>query len=236
MHTQNIDLIIEKIRDAARNDQEYMKLVDAIRDGTVEKENAPAYAKQFKAIRHELGIDKDLVLYGQRVVIPGTQRRFVLECLHTAHQGITRTKQRARMCVYWPGITNDITQLIEKCEACQTRLLSLGRESLETEPLPNRPFEVVSSDLFYCKGRHFLVYVDRLSGYPMVHEWKEDPTARQVISAMVRMMAIMGNPQRIRTDGGPQFKAAEFQKFLERKGIQWSPSSPYFPSSNGHAK
>ena len=70
----------------------------------------------------------------------------------------------------------------------------------------------------------------------MVHEWKEDPTAKSVISAMVKMMAIMGNPQKIRTDGGPQFKAAEFQNFLERKGIEWCPSSPLFPSSNGHAE
>ena len=70
----------------------------------------------------------------------------------------------------------------------------------------------------------------------MVHEWKDDPSSKSVIAAMITMMATMGNPQRIRTDGGPQFRAAEFQKFLERKGIEWCPSSPHFPSSNGHAE
>ena len=140
------------------------------------------------------------------------------------------------MCVYWPGITNDITHLIEKCDACQQHLPSLGRETLETDPLPTRTFESVSADLFYCGGRHFLIYVDHLNGYPMVHEWKDDPTAKQVITKMVKMMAIMGNPQRIRMDGGPQFKAVKFRKILEWKSAEWSPSSPYFPSSNGHAE
>lgn len=152
-----------------------MKLVDAVKDDSVGCEDAPADVKQYKAIRHELAVDDDLVLYGQRLVIPRGQRKFMLECLHAAHQGITRTKQRARMCVYWPCITNDVTQLIEKCEACQRYLPSLGKETLETDPLPIRPNESVSTDLFYCKGRHFLIYVDHLSGYPMIHEWKDDP-------------------------------------------------------------
>ncbi|XP_066951839.1 uncharacterized protein [Macrobrachium rosenbergii] len=50
------------------------------------------------------------------------------------------------------------------------------------------------------------------------------------------MMSLTGYPQRIRTDGGPQFSAAEFQRFLKGRGIKWSPSSPHFPSSNGHAE
>ena len=233
---RSIDPIVERLRESARRDPNYMKLVDAVKDDSVGHDDAPACVKQYKAIRHELAVDNDIVLYGQRLVIPREQRKFVLECLHTAHQGITRTKQRARMCVYWPGITNDLTQLVEKCEACQRHLPSLGKETLQADPLPSRPFESVSADLFYCKGRHFLIYVDRLSGYRMVHKWRDDPSSKQVVAAMVKMMAIMGNPQRMRTDGGPQFKALEFQKFLERKGIEWSPSSPHFPSSNGHAE
>lgn len=107
---------------------------------------------------------------------------------------------------------------------------------MKADPMPTRPFESVSADLFACRGHHFLVYADRYSGYPMVKEWMNDPTAKQVIEALSKMMQIMGFPCRFRSDGGPQFKAAEFQNFLRKRGIVWRPSSPYFPSSNGHAE
>ena len=116
---KTVDVMIEELRAAARGDADYMRLLDAVKNDSIGNENAPACVKQFKAIRHALSIDNDLVLYGQRLVIPKAQRKSVLERLHSAHQGITRTKQRARMCVYWPGLTNDITLLIENCEACQ---------------------------------------------------------------------------------------------------------------------
>jgi len=71
--------------------------------------------------------------------------------------------------------------MIEKCTPCQERLPSLGKETLMTDPLPTRPFEEVAADLFYLAGRHYPMYVDRLSGYPIVAEWTDDPTAQQVI-------------------------------------------------------
>ena len=70
----------------------------------------------------------------------------------------------------------------------------------------------------------------------MIHEWKDDPSSKQVINAMLKMMSIMENPQRIHTDRGPQFMAKDFQNFLKRKDIVWNPSCPHFPSSNGHAE
>ena len=231
-----VDLQLERLKNAAEEDSDYMELVNAVKNDSIGQDNALPCVKQYKGIRHNLAIDGNLVLYGQRIIVPKSQRQEVLRGLHAAHQGITRTKQRARMCVYWPGITNDITQMLEKCEVCQSHQPSLSKETLKADPLPNLPFESVSADLFYCKGRHFLVYVDRLSGYPMVHEWKDDPSSKQVIKAMSKMMSVMGKPHRIRTDGGPQFMARDFKDFLKRKDIEWSPSSPHFPSSNGHAE
>ena len=40
----------------------------------------------------------------------------------------------------------------------------------------------------------------------------------------------------LRSDGGPQFKAKEFTDALNRWGVEWRPSSPHFPRSNGHAE
>ena len=105
-----------------------------------------------------------------------------------------------------------------------------------TDILPARPFEAVSADLFYYGGRAFLVYADRLSGYPLVAEWTSDPSSRQVIQKIRGWFTSMGIPVKFRSDGGPQFKAKEFQTFLEEYGVTWSPSSPHHAQSNGFAE
>lgn len=97
--------------------------------------------------------------------------------------------------------------------------------------MPSRVFECVSSDLFEFRGRSFLVFVDRLFGFPFVTEWTSDPTANQVIKIMRKYFVLRGVPVSIRTDGGPQFKAKVFQDFLARWGVIWNPSTPYYPHS-----
>ena len=93
--------------------------------------------------------------------------------------------------------------MIEKCTPCQERLPSLGKATLMTDPLPTRPFEEMAADLFYLTGRHDLVYVDRLSGYPIVAEWTDDPTAQQVIFKWRQYFATLGVPIRFRSDNEP---------------------------------
>ena len=104
------------------------------------------------------------------------------------------------------------------------------------DPPPSRPFEEVSADLFSLAGKSFLIYVDKLSGFPIVAEWRHDPTANQVAYACREFFATLGVPTKFRSDGGPQFSSSSFAKFLKRWGVIWSPSTPHFPSSNAHAE
>ena len=104
------------------------------------------------------------------------------------------------------------------------------------EEPPMRPGQDGSADIFSAAGKKFLAYCDRFSGWPMVAQWNSDPTARQVINALQEEFTTISIPVRIRSDGGPQFKAKEFQDFLVDWGIQWAPSSVENPSSNGHAE
>ena len=52
-------------------------------------------------------------------MIPESHRPVSLAKLHTSHFGKTKTTLRARMCVFWPGISKDIANMIERCEVCQ---------------------------------------------------------------------------------------------------------------------
>ena len=104
-------------------------------------------------------------------------------------------------------------------------------------PQPSRVFEDVSADYFTCGGRDFLVYVDRLSGWPVVYSFhRGNTTSKSLITAVRKCFTIFGVPVKFRSDGGPQFSSHDFRQFLKRWGVTQVQSSPHYPQSNGHAE
>ena len=84
--------------------------------------------------------------------------------------------------------------------------------------------------------RTFLVYVDRLSGWPFVTRVTGEACARDMVSCLRHMFAATGVPSCIRTDGGPQFSARLTREFFRRWGVDHQQSTPHYPQSNGHAE
>jgi len=222
------DAVIEEIRKIAADDEEYQKLVAAVEKGTT----PPA---EYKKIVDELSTDNGIVLFGQRIIIPRGYRRTVISRLHDAHQGIERIKRRARQCVFWSGISSDLKNAVDACESCQERRPSLPKEPIMKDAKPERVFEIVSCDLFTHGGKTYLVYSDRLSGFPMLAQYSKDPSAPEVAKTMIKFFITFGVPSQLRSDGGPQFKAKEFQDFLLRWGVTWTPSSPYMHCAHAEA-
>ena len=202
----------------------------------VPRHHTVQHVRQYWSIREELSVDDGLVLFGRRIIIPRSARKNVLLKLHAAHQGIVWMKRRARQTVFWTGITNEITLVVEKCQACQERLPRQPQEPLLRDPLLSRVFEDVSANLFKVGSLHFLVYADRLSGWPVVHQWRHDPSAREVTQAVIDNFFDLGVPVRMRSDNGPQFDAPSFQSKLRQWGVVWGNSTPHYPQSNGHAE
>ncbi len=163
-------------------------------------------------------------------------RKDVLTELHRSHQGIERTKRRARQTVYWPAMNSDIKSTVEACEPCQIHQPSQQKVTMISDQPATRAFEDTSADLFSYGKCHYLVYVDRISGWPVVHAWRADPTSQQVMNLLPQDFAVYGIPLRLRTDGGPQFMSASFKNFLEEWNIASGISSPHYPHSNWHAE
>ena len=110
-------------------------------------------------------------------------------------------------------------------------------EPLMVEDPPAYPFQDVSMDIYAHAGNHYLVYADRLSGYPTVDACSNrDMKTGDVITILRRNFALFGTPARIRSDGGLQFASAEFRDFAYKWGFTHSMSSPHYPKSNGHAQ
>ena len=65
--------------------------------------------------REDLSMENGLITKGARLMIPSTLRRKVLEQIHEGHLGIEKCMLKARDSVFWPGISNDIRDTVEKC-------------------------------------------------------------------------------------------------------------------------
>jgi hypothetical protein len=232
------DPLLADLRSAASSDDEYCALIAAVQDVFPSRqEEWPISIRGFWKIRNDLWTDDGLVLYNSRIVIPPSKRAETLRKLHSAHQGIERTKRRARQLVYWPGLTSDITNMVRACETCQKALPSLQREPLMSDPSPTRVFEDVSVDIFCHAGNHYLIYADRLSGWPAVFEFvKRDLCSRDVIRSCMRCFADFGVPVRVRSDGGTNLTSAEILNFFKNWGVISVNSTPHYPQSNGHAE
>ena len=168
-------------------------------------------------------------------MIPTPARRETLKALHSAHQGVERTKRRARQTVWWPGITSDITTTVAACTSCQIYQPSQQKEPFAADPLPNRVFDVASADFFSYAGHTYLVYADRLSGWMEIAQLSST-AARPTVRTFGSWFSRLGIPTTLRTDNGPPFSSHAFRTFLEQWGVTHAPSSPHYPQSNGHAE
>ena len=79
--------------------------------------------------------------------------------------GIEKCLKRARSAVFWPGMTNDITELVSKCSVCITYRNSNPKEPLQPYPTPDYPWQTVATDLFTWDDKDFIVVTDYYSRY-----------------------------------------------------------------------
>nr|XP_040566443.1 uncharacterized protein K02A2.6-like [Lepeophtheirus salmonis] len=167
-----------------------------------------------------------------RIIVPRKIRIKVLEGLHEAHLGISRGKERSRTLYYFQ---KDISQKIQTCEKCHRLRNSQPAETIIDE-FVKRPYEVTSVYIFEYAGKYFQVYVDRSSGWPSVIQFHKAPNTNNVAGALKGYMMLFGILNRLRPDGGTQYKSIEFKELCNSFKIKHKKSSLNYPQSNGHAE
>ena len=65
----------------------------------------------------------------QKLIIPGNERKTLLEELHSFHISLEQMKRQARKLWFWPGLDNAIKQMVLQCKKCQ-----VNRKSKEKAP------------------------------------------------------------------------------------------------------
>ena len=139
------------------------------------------YSSQMKSVFDQLSADEDLVyLDGNRIVLPNGAIKQVLALLHTSHAGVNRTYEMARCLYFWPGMLNDVKQLVEGCLRC-LKYRPSQPVNKKTTPAPSSylgpPIGHIGVDLYDFGGCKFLVCVDQWSGYPVFKKLKSTTTS-----------------------------------------------------------
>ena len=102
-----------------------------------------------------LSVESGLITCGYRIKVPKEMQPEMLQYIHEGHQGKGRCLLRARNTVFWPKMTYDVQELIERCIICQEH----GRSQPiigTTQELPPFPWHMLVTDIFYWKRMDFL--------------------------------------------------------------------------------
>ncbi len=228
---------LQDLRQQAEVDQEYQQVQHYICNGFPDhRHQLPEQCRRYWNVRSQLALDDDLIVYGCRLLIPSAMRPQVLQELHASHQGAVRTKLRANLIVYWPGINNDIENTIRSCKQCQDHLPSQSKEPIITKPRPSRPFQEIAVDFCSYAGQDFLITVDCYTDWPDIIHMRNNTTTPQLTATLLKAFCRTGAPDVVWSDQGPQFTAKLFKDFSKEWGFQHITSSPMYPQSNGKAE
>ena len=103
-----------------------------------------------------LSVESKPITCGNRIIVPKEIQPEMLQYIHEGHQGKERCLLRARNTVFWPKVTYDVQELIERCIIYQEHGKSqpiIGT----TQELPPFPWHTLATDMFYWKRMYFLI-------------------------------------------------------------------------------
>jgi len=188
--------------------------------------------KPYSTVQENLTYTNGILLKDLRVVIPTSLRNEIKKIIHAGHIGIERTKLRSRQSIYWPGINNDITEMISNCETCLTYRSAQQKETLLPHDIPSNPWFKVGTDLFFFKNKNYLIVADYHSKYFDI-SYLPNIEATTVVSHTKAIFARFGIPKEVVSDNGSQFTSSNYRVFAKEWDFKQTTSSPRYPQSNG---
>lgn len=177
-----------------------------------------------------------LICNAGKVVIPRSMRTQLLTVVHEGHAGINKMKSMIRSYAYWPQMTQDIVDFVQKCSPC-----IIHQKRGDNAPLQQvaetveKPWSKISIDLTgpseALEGNVLLTMIDLHSRFPEVEVLRRSRSS-DIIESLAKQFARYGIPDTLISDNGTPFVSNEFESFLSSNGIVHIYSSNYYPRGN----
>lgn len=129
-------------------------------------------------------------------------------------------------------MSEGIRDLVKACPECE-QFCNKPREPLICTPWPERLWWRLVMDLL--ENEAYLVVVAYYSRYISAHELEDSTDSKSVIVKLENPSCMLGIPNTIVSDNGPQFVSEGFTRFVAKWDISYIASLPKYPQSNGEA-
>ncbi|CAI6350433.1 unnamed protein product [Macrosiphum euphorbiae] len=223
----------EILRVETKKDKEFSLVIKFLNEGWPIKVSEEL--KPYAIREEEFCVDKDILMWGYRILIPKVLRKDLLKEVHSTHMGMSKMKTLCRSYMWWPGLDKDIEKWVQSCDAClQSRSEPILAEPKKWEEA-SCPMDRIHIDFLYLQGKNYLIMTDIFTKWPEVAEMKI-LNSGSVIEKLREIFARFGLPNKIVSDNGPQFRSEEFIQFCKNNMIRFVTSPPYHPATNGSAE
>ena len=160
-----------------------------------------------------------------------------------AHLGIDKTLQKVKESYYFPKMREFITQYVNRCINCLYYKTPSGKKPGFLHPLEkgNAPFQCVHIDhvgpfvTTENENRYVGAIVCGFSKYTVLKAVK-DLTAERAVRMLKEFISHYGKPERLISDRGTAFTAAEFDQFCRENEIQQIKIASGAPRDNGQVE
>ncbi|KAF8568087.1 hypothetical protein P879_02193 [Paragonimus westermani] len=160
------DSRLPRIRQTFADDEEVEKLGEQIRNCWPDNaRQVNEISHPYFKVRHELTTDNGLVFRGGRSIIPRADRKLTMQEVHRSHLGVRSCTRRAKVIVYWPGMTCHIKDFGSTCMVCMWYGNRQPKDSMVFRSVPKRPWQHVEVDLFSHADKSYLLLVDYFSDF-----------------------------------------------------------------------
>ena len=167
---------------------------------------------EFWNYRDELSVNENIIMKGEKLVVPITLREEMINQVHAGHMGMEKCKRRARDILFWPNMNKHIENKVSNCPTCQEYQMANPREPMLPLQKPQLPWQMVATDLFSLDNMDFVLVVDYYSRNFELERLRNTKAAT-VIHKMKAIFARHGIPQQVISDNGPQYSSEEFLQF-----------------------
>ena len=141
---------------------------------------------------------------------------------------------RAKETVYWPGINEQLEQLLLNCQLClkysRSKDKNMPHTALDHE-IPPVPWSKVASDIFHYESKSYLLVVDYTSRFPIVREIRS-MSAQHIAEHFRLIFSDYGWPDTLVSDNGPCYDAEMFTSLMKEYIVNHIASSPHYLQSN----
>ena len=174
-------------------------------------------------------------------VIEDDKKKFsLIQKAHlVGHEGVEKTLARLKESFYWPGMWNDLNQVVKTCLECQYFRPKPITKNLSNNVSPvERPFIRVGLDIVgplpitRSGNQYLIVLVDYTTKWeeasPLQHIKSTD-----VINFLKDIFARHGVPEVIITNNGSQFSSDVTKAMIDLYGAWVRFVAPHHPEANG---